>query len=226
MTFSKKSPSIQININTLTQAQRDGFAFVKKGNEEIAVAFRPDQMLAYCLNAELLHTEGTETKMVSLLSKAATMQPIEEADLRQVNKKRQKLVATVSRLSRDSDFRRKVVVAYDRKCAVTGIQLKLVEAAHILPVGARQSNDDVNNGLCLSPTYHRAFDRGLIYLDDSFVMNTNAAEERELASLNLAGGLRDFKQYLGRPIRLPADRRQWPSFQMIELANKFRGIAG
>jgi putative restriction endonuclease len=224
--FSQRSPSIQINVSALTQAQRDGLAFVRKGNREIAVAFRPDQMVAYCLNAEILHTEGAEAKMVSLLSKAATLQPIEDSDLQQVSKERQKLVATISRLSRDSDFRRKVVIAYDRKCAVTGIQLKLVDAAHILPVGAKDSNDEVNNGVCLSPTYHRAFDRGLIYLDESLVMKANEAQEHQLATLNLAGGMREFKRPLGRPIWLPADRRQWPSVAMIERANKFRGIAG
>jgi len=36
--FSTQSPSIQININTLRDAVRDGFAFARKGNDEIAVA--------------------------------------------------------------------------------------------------------------------------------------------------------------------------------------------
>jgi len=48
--------------------------------------------------------------------------------------------------------------------------LRLIEAAHILPVGAEGSTDLVTNGICLSPTYHRAFDRALIYLDESMKM--------------------------------------------------------
>lgn len=47
------------------------------------------------------------------------------------------------------------------------MQLRLIDAAHILPVGAKDSNDEVNNGLCLALTYYRAYDRCLIYLDEN-----------------------------------------------------------
>jgi putative restriction endonuclease len=223
--FSLRSPSIQININALHDALRDGFSFVIKGNDEIAIGFRPDQILAYALNAELLHSQGADAKVAALLAKATSLAPIVDRELLAVSKERQKLVATVSRLSRESDFRRKVVVAYDRKCAVTGIQLRLVDAAHILPVGATGSNDEVSNGLCLSPTYHRAYDRGLVYLDSSLVMRVNAKQERELVDMRLDGGLTEFRSYLDRPIRLPADRRQWPDLRMIQKANMFRSIS-
>jgi putative restriction endonuclease len=56
--------------------------------------------------------------------------------------------------------------AYGNRCAVTRVQLRLVDAAHILPVGTTGSADHVRNGIALSPTYHRAFDAGLIYLDN------------------------------------------------------------
>ncbi|MCX5644665.1 MAG: HNH endonuclease [Phycisphaerae bacterium] len=137
-------------------------------------------------------------------------------------KDRQRIVATVSRLARDSDFRRKVIIAYDRRCAVTGLQLKLVDAAHIVPVGAAGSCDDVTNGLCLSPTYHRAYDRGLVVLTENYEMQINRKKERELARLGFSGGLAEFKAPLGRQIILPADRRQWPAIECIRSANAFR----
>jgi len=223
-TFSMKSPSIQININALHKALQDGFSFVTKGNKEIAIGFRPDQILVYSLHANQLHAQGADAKMVSLLSKAAALQPIQNVEIEQVAKERQRLLNTLSRLSRDSAFRRKVIIAYDRRCAVTGIQLKLIDAAHILPVGAEGSHDEVNNGLCLSPTYHRAYDRGLIYLDNELMMRINQTQEQELVALSLHGGLHELKSCLDRPIRLPADKRQWPSLAMIQKANKFRGI--
>jgi len=130
----------------------------------------------------------------------------------------------MSRLARDSDFRRKVTIAYDHRCAVTGLQLKLVDAAHIVPVGAEGSCDDVTNGLCLSPTYHRAYDRGLIVLDENYEMHLNRRKERELVRLGLAGGLTEFKSALGRQIILPADRRQWPSLESIRNANLYRQV--
>ena len=222
--FSANSPSIQIPITALNKALQDGFSFATKGNNEIAIGFRADQFLAYCLNAELLHVQGTDARTVNLLTQAAALEPISQAELDLVAKDRQRIVTTVSRLARDSDFRRKVTIAYDRRCAVTRIQLGLINAAHILPVGAAGSNDEVLNGLCLSPTYHRAFDRSLIFLDEAWIMQINPDHEQELIRLGIGGGMKDFKTYLGKRIHLPADRNQWPDKRLIEQANLFRGI--
>jgi putative restriction endonuclease len=60
------------------------------------------------------------------------------------------------------------------------MQLRLVDAAHILPVGAVDSTDDVQNGVALSPTYHRAFDNALIFLDENLVMKINPSKELQL----------------------------------------------
>ena len=76
-----------------------------------------------------------------------------------------------SRLVRDRLFRRRVVEAYDARCAVTGLKLingggrAEVEAAHIRPV-ERGGPDIVTNGIALSGTVHWMFDRGLIGLGD------------------------------------------------------------
>ena len=76
-----------------------------------------------------------------------------------------------SRLVRDRAFRKRVLQAYDCRCAVTGLKLingggrAEVEAAHIKPVEA-MGPDSVTNGLALSGTVHWMFDRGLIALTD------------------------------------------------------------
>jgi len=78
-----------------------------------------------------------------------------------------------SRLVRDRVFRSLVIQAYDRRCAVTGLQLingggrAEVEAAHIMPV-ASGGPDKITNGIALSGTVHWMFDRGLIGLTDDF----------------------------------------------------------
>lgn len=223
-TFSTRSPSIQISITTLYQALQDGFSFVTKGNDEIAVGFRPDQFFAYVLNSRLLHDQGADAATVKLLSRVVALEEITPNEMEQLPAERQRVVQTMSRLSRDTSFRRKVLAAYEQRCAVTRIQLRLIDAAHILPVGVEGSNDDVANGLCLSPTYHRAYDRGLIYLDDDLVMKINPIKERELMQVGLAGGLQDFRAYLGDKIHLPQDRNQWPSVEFIRAANRFREI--
>ena len=106
-TFSTKSPSIQINTNALRKAARDGFSFTTKGNDEIAIGFRPDQILAYVLNADLLHAQGADAKTIKLLAKAAAFETIPQQEIQSLAKDRQRVVATISRLSRDSDFRKK-----------------------------------------------------------------------------------------------------------------------
>ena len=139
-------------------------------------------------------------------------------------KERQRVVTEVSRLTREAGFRRQVLFAYGNRCAVTRVQLRLVDAAHILPVGAPGSVDDVRNGVALSPTYHRAFDAGLIFLDDQFRMRLNDGNVHALQQLNLVLGLKTFKTPLGQ-IFLPPDPVQWPSTNFIRRANKFRQIA-
>jgi putative restriction endonuclease len=173
----------------------------------------------------LLHAQGADATAVNLLAKAAALEEITRDDMEQIPADRQRVVQTVSRLSRDSSFRRKVIAAYDQRCAVTRMQLRLIDAAHILPVGVEGSNDEVANGLCLTPTYHRAYDRGLIYLDEDLVMRINLQKEQELIFVGLAGGLDDFKAYLNKIIHLPYDKNQRPSVDLIRAANRFREIS-
>jgi putative restriction endonuclease len=78
-----------------------------------------------------------------------------------------------SRIVRDRVFRRIVLDAYDRRCAVTGFKFingggrAEVQAAHIKSVEAH-GPDIITNGLALSGTAHWMFDRGLISLADDF----------------------------------------------------------
>lgn len=106
---------------------------------------------------------------------------------------------------------------------MTRIQLRLVDAAHILPVGAPGSADNVVNGLAPSPTYHRAFDLGLIYLDDEYRMRLHTKEIERVKTLKLEGGLDSFEAPLGK-IFLPPDKRQWPDLDFVRKANAFRSI--
>lgn len=224
LTFSTRSPSIQIPITTLHDALQNGFSFVRKGNDEIAIGVRPDQLLTYCLNAPLLHREGAVEGMPELLQQAAELLPIPEEETVSLPEERTRVIQEVARYSRDSTFRKRIVVAYDRRCAITRMQLQLVDAAHILPVGAEGSTDETTNGICLSPTYHRAFDKALIYLDDQLRMQINPEKEQVLVAAGVAGGLEAFKAYLGQRIHLPYERSQWPDLAYVQEANRIRGI--
>lgn len=82
---------------------------------------------------------------------------------------------TLLRPFRDRAFRRAVRLAYDNRCALTGLKLingggrPEVQAAHIKPV-ADNGPDSVRNGLALSGTIHWLFDRGLVSIDEDMTI--------------------------------------------------------
>jgi putative restriction endonuclease len=162
--------------------------------------------------------------MYNLLAKASASEKILEEEIAKLTPKRQKILSTLTRWARSASFRQQVLHAYDNRCSVTRMQLRLVDAAHILPVQAEETIDDVRNGIALSPTYHRAFDAGLIYLDEDYVMRINTERQLQLVTLKLDGGIEDFKHYLSKRIYLPLDKRQRPDITMIRKANRYRRI--
>lgn len=80
--------------------------------------------------------------------------------------------ALVNRTVRDRQFRKRVLDAYDARCALTGVKLingrgrAEAQAAHIMGV-EHKGPDTVANGIALSGTVHWMFDRGLIALSDN-----------------------------------------------------------
>lgn len=84
---------------------------------------------------------------------------------------RDRVLVLSSRAVRDRAFRKRILEAYDCRCALTGLKLingggrAEVEAAHIRSVEAN-GPDIVTNGIALSGTVHWMFDRGLISLSD------------------------------------------------------------
>ena len=136
-------------------------------------------------------------------------------------------MSQTSRLSRDSAFAKRVVEAYQNRCAITRMQLRLVDAAHILPVAHQDSTDDVKNGIALSPTLHRAFDNGLVYIDpNTFKPRINRRRRDELVRDQLGAGLDDLVALMNHPILLPQVHASRPDPELIRMANKVRMIPG
>ena len=88
------------------------------------------------------------------------------------------------RRQRDPVFRRRVLEAYDHRCAVTGFRAALsgvpigCEAAHVR-WHAERGPDAVENGLCLEPTLHLLFDAGAWTLTDDRRVIVSARFEAE-----------------------------------------------
>lgn len=98
-------------------------------------------------------------------------------------------------------FRAAVLSAYQGRCCITGLSdSRLLNASHIVPWRADPANRlNPRNGLCLSALHDRAFDRGLITLDDEYrVLLSPQLWERDDAFIRTA-----FVTYEGMPITLP-----------------------
>lgn len=76
-------------------------------------------------------------------------------------------------------FRKMVLVNYNGKCALTGIDINtLLVASHIIP-WAENKEERLNpeNGICLSSLYDKAFDKGLIsFANDGKVIFSDMLE--------------------------------------------------
>ncbi len=100
-----------------------------------------------------------------------------------------------------SFFRRRVLSAYQYRCCVTGMPIQpLLVASHIVP----WADDAVNrlnprNGLCLNALHDRAFDRGLMFVDEA--MRVRFAPRLRGEAADAADWLLAFD---GRALILPA----------------------
>lgn len=198
--------------------------FARGGSVQPCVAGHTQRLAPYDGNPPAINENIEQHKTLDLLGRASSRADVSQEEIDSLSGDRRRLVQTISRVSRATNFREKVLRAYGYRCAITRVQLGLVEAAHILPVAAPESVDDVRNGIALSPTYHRAFDSGLIYMDIDYSMKINRRKVGQLRALASTGGLTEFESFLG-PIHLPPDDRQRPHIGLIKKAIRYRGIA-
>jgi putative restriction endonuclease len=86
-------------------------------------------------------------------------------------------ITTVQRRLQQARFRDAVLRAWRERCAVCDLRLRPLLDAAVL--------DDDGNGIALCATHHRAFDVGVITIDEDFVVHVNvsAAGDGERAML-------------------------------------------
>lgn len=102
-----------------------------------------------------------------------------------------------------SFFRRRILSAYQFRCCLTGLAVReLLVASHIVP-WARDTANRLNprNGLCLNALHDRAFDRGLMRVEEGFVVrfSERLCDEERKSDAALAW----VKSFDGQPLRLP-----------------------
>lgn len=109
---------------------------------------------------------------------------------------------------RNGIFKREIPKLYNYTCAISGLRIEatinaqLVDACHIKPFSISQ-DDTVGNGFSLTPTLHRAFDRGLITIDEEYLVRISK-------SIVENDSVYSFKQFEGKEILLPLEKRFYP----------------
>lgn len=221
------SGSLQIKLPILEQAYQDGMAVQTKGNNEIAVAFRPEFFIEYVRSLEELHEFGRQRADFEALQSVLTNLNNEDATLNdsgvdQVTPARQTILQTINRNVRDAGFQRRVLRAYDHRCAFCSVQLKLVDAAHIIPVKHPTSTDRTDNGMALCALHHRAYDNALVTVTEDYEIIYSEDRMEWLRQLGRDGGKANFIAQLRKKIDLPPAVNQRPNIKFIKEANQLR----
>lgn len=110
-------------------------------------------------------------------------------------------------------FREGLLMAYDYKCAVCGLSFtEILQAAHIQPwsKAAGENKISVNNGLLLCPNHHALYDSDWMTISKDYIIGLSEDSEFTKADKDA------LIKFIGKKIRLPKDRRLWPSPELLK----------
>lgn len=119
---------------------------------------------------------------------------------------------------RGSLFKREIPKIYNNTCCISGmridatINVSMVDACHIVPYSVSY-DDTVTNGIALCPNLHRAFDRGLISIDEDYrvVVSKSFKEGRSSYSI---------KSFERKDLQLPNMKSYYPLKENFEWHRK------
>lgn len=107
-------------------------------------------------------------------------------------------------------FKKLVPQVYNHTCCISGMRLvsnhgfSMIDACHIVPFSLSK-DDKINNGLALCPNLHRAFDRGLISVNEKLKVLVSDAIAEDLTN---AYALLHLK---GKDLALPFGAKHYPT---------------
>ncbi|PSB37495.1 HNH endonuclease [Aphanothece minutissima] len=111
-------------------------------------------------------------------------------------------------------FRRELLKAYERRCAITRcVQVEVLDAAHITPYLGPETNH-VQNGLLLRTDIHTLFDLGRMAIDTS---------DMTVVVHDLLHGS-EYMKLSGSPLRVPSDKFLRPSKQALDQQREWAGL--
>ena len=220
---SRRRFSVYTRLSCMREANAAGFSTYTDTNGQNVVLFRPDLLGLYMVNSTALHQAAPRT-LRRIAEVYSNIQSEQQPPVRSIVVERQRIQVTRTQYSRSPRFRQEVLRAYSHRCAMCGIQLDLVDAAHIVPHAHPEGTDTVNNGLALCALHHRSFDTGLLYVRENYSIHLNSAKVRHLRKIGRANGLRWYTRQLRRELFLPDNYDLFPAPDNLILGNADRGV--
>ena len=214
--------SLYTRLSNHQRARTDGFSVYRDASHQNVLSFRSEFMALYVGNVVVMH-QATDRALQNLVrAHRDTRSGVASRKLVTVAKRRVEI--THNQYVRSPQFRQDVREAYQNRCAMCGVQLELIEAAHLVPHNHPKGLDTVSNGIALCALHHRSLDTGLIYLDANYSILINPVRRKYLVRMQRIDGFLKFRRQLSDTIALPHDPSDYPLRENIELGNQLRGI--
>lgn len=109
---------------------------------------------------------------------------------------------------RGSLFKREIPKIYNNTCCISGmridatVNISMIDACHIVPF-SESFDDTVTNGIALCPNLHRAFDRGLIAVDENYKVVVSKLFKEDVSNYSI-------RAFEGKEINLPSMKDYYP----------------
>lgn len=127
-------------------------------------------------------------------------------DIENLEDARRRVMASIVQRQGQTQFRRKLLTAYEGRCAISGCDAEpAIEAAHILPHQGTHTNH-LKNGLLLRADIHTLFDLYLLSVQPDTYKIVIAPELIETC----------YQEFLGRRLTLPKDSLALPSKEALQ----------
>ncbi|GAA3935741.1 HNH endonuclease [Hymenobacter algoricola] len=204
-TFSNLSAAVacaEIDTNLATLlAQPENWQLLRQA---LLTIYFPGQTAPRIKDDSAGYVQGLEREIVNE-SQAEYKAVIDElkADSKSAKTKLDPEKYEIEVYNRGTVFRREVVKLYNETCCISGLRVSatfnitMVDACHIKPFAVGFDNT-LTNGIALCPNLHRAFDRGLLTVDENYrVVFSAAFTENTDSAFHL-------RQMAGKLLLLPA----------------------
>ncbi|PHV21327.1 hypothetical protein CSQ92_18430 [Janthinobacterium sp. BJB446] len=203
--------SILFHDSIIAEAKSKGWAVYESSTGESVYAFVPSLLPAFV--EQLIHHEIlTPNELSSTAAASGVLDTTNDnAETTQAANRASKAVNV---LIRKAGAGRKIKSAYGNQCAMCGLALNLLEGAHVFPVEAAGSNDEIWNGISLCRNHHGAFDNHLLWIDPkSYEIKFHPNVHKE-AKKNI--GAKHLLESTNKSLTLPAKAIDLPRPEMFE----------